>query len=730
MDEIDALTKTSYSDQIFAQIRSIYFSRVNFEELSRLTYLLSGVMEPTDIIKDPKISPFNIGQKIFLNDFSKQEFLAFLSNAKINIDNESLERIFYWTNGNPRMTWDLCSEIENEAKEEKVNNVLIDKVVNEIYLTAFDKPPVDNIRELVKNDREIRNAVIDIGQEKGKYITDKLKSKLYLSGIINYEENNVQIKNNIIKESLNPLWIKSLELEEKGLFESALTLIEKGKNREALEVFEKFLEGDNFEENQRNLCYYNMTYALIQLSNFERALHYSELIEFDKEDEIKWFYRSKIQKGLIHYYLGNIEKSLAIFKEIIDSGRKDELFARALLNYGTISLKAEKGAYKDEATKIFEDIISEKGFEKGKLKEDLISELKSIAYYNLAQLFISDDKKINAKESLHLALSYSKDNNKPIITLSLLEIEENIEEQIRLIRQVSDLILFDKISPTEIDPEKPLDFTFSHFQKILLTAYIIDKEDTFNQLKRKFSVLGNNPYYTHIFDLAVFAINEKLFNTGIELLNELYTIHKSTGDVDKKTTYNSLKLLAYLNDNKKSVSIPIEYTELLEVERVEKIDYLDFEIITNLIFRLIDKQKYKDAVKYVSLINSLFDEVDSNIIINFLVVYHLELNIYLHMKNNFKVIETAKKILIFADNNELKHQRSHLLGDTGLEIIKQNAENIINPKVRQVAPIRTERTYGRNDLVKVRYKDGRVLTKKFKILEEDIKKEYCIILTE
>jgi len=68
LDEIDALTKTNYSDQIFAQIRSIYFSRVNFKELEKLTYILSGVIEPTEIIKDPKISPFNIGQKIFLND--------------------------------------------------------------------------------------------------------------------------------------------------------------------------------------------------------------------------------------------------------------------------------------------------------------------------------------------------------------------------------------------------------------------------------------------------------------------------------------------------------------------------------------------------------------------------------------------------------------------------------------------------------------------------------------
>ena len=132
LDEIDALTKTNYSDQIFAQIRSIYFSRVNFNELSRLTYLLSGVIEPTDIIKDPKISPFNIGQKIFLNDFSKEEYYVFLKQSELILTENIAERIFYWTNGNPRMTWDVCSEVENCLKRE----VLVTKITTVRCVTS------------------------------------------------------------------------------------------------------------------------------------------------------------------------------------------------------------------------------------------------------------------------------------------------------------------------------------------------------------------------------------------------------------------------------------------------------------------------------------------------------------------------------------------------------------------------------------------------------------------
>ncbi|MBB1466727.1 AAA-like domain-containing protein [Vibrio sp. SG41-7] len=70
LDEIDALRTSDYSDNIFAVIRSNYFTRSNFPEFNHLTYMLSGVIEPKDLIKDRNKSPFNIGEKIYLDDFS------------------------------------------------------------------------------------------------------------------------------------------------------------------------------------------------------------------------------------------------------------------------------------------------------------------------------------------------------------------------------------------------------------------------------------------------------------------------------------------------------------------------------------------------------------------------------------------------------------------------------------------------------------------------------------
>ncbi len=74
LDEIYALTRREYSDHIFSLIRGHYFASTNFPELKKATFILSGVIEPKDIIKDNNISPFNIGEKIYLLDFSYDEF--------------------------------------------------------------------------------------------------------------------------------------------------------------------------------------------------------------------------------------------------------------------------------------------------------------------------------------------------------------------------------------------------------------------------------------------------------------------------------------------------------------------------------------------------------------------------------------------------------------------------------------------------------------------------------
>src|SRR5437660_1358499 len=63
---------------------------------------LFGVAPPSDLIQDVRTTPFNIGKRIELTDFTAQE--ASSLEAHLPGGQRTLERILWWTGGNPYMT--------------------------------------------------------------------------------------------------------------------------------------------------------------------------------------------------------------------------------------------------------------------------------------------------------------------------------------------------------------------------------------------------------------------------------------------------------------------------------------------------------------------------------------------------------------------------------------------------------------------------------------------------
>lgn len=256
-DEIDALINTSYSDQLFSLIRSIYFSRANFPEYERLTYVLSGVAEPSELIKNKNISPFNIGEKIYLDEFTAEELQAFLRNAALNLDAVIAERVYFWTEGNPRMTWDVCSAIEDECLAHKtVNADTVDAIVEKLYFKSFDRAPVDHIRTIVANQREIRSAVAQIRSNDGA-ISDQMRAKLYLAGIISssFTPASPRLKNRVIDAALSDIWLQDIEKQKRNALERARERVDNKQYKEALPLFLEHLAGLSPEEDQALLCY-------------------------------------------------------------------------------------------------------------------------------------------------------------------------------------------------------------------------------------------------------------------------------------------------------------------------------------------------------------------------------------------------------------------------------------------------------------------------------------------
>jgi len=76
IDEIDVVRGLPFStDEFFAGIRECYNRRAEDPEFARLTSCLLGVVSPSELIRDTRMTPFNIGRRIELTDFTVAEAL-------------------------------------------------------------------------------------------------------------------------------------------------------------------------------------------------------------------------------------------------------------------------------------------------------------------------------------------------------------------------------------------------------------------------------------------------------------------------------------------------------------------------------------------------------------------------------------------------------------------------------------------------------------------------------
>jgi WD40 repeat protein len=118
VDEIDTVRRLPFSaDEFFAAIRERHNVRAGTTEARSLTFCLLGVASPGDLISDPRTTPFNIGLRIELNDFTPTEAAPLAQGLAQSAQHPTpdaqrlLSRVLYWTGGHPYLTQRLCLDL-------------------------------------------------------------------------------------------------------------------------------------------------------------------------------------------------------------------------------------------------------------------------------------------------------------------------------------------------------------------------------------------------------------------------------------------------------------------------------------------------------------------------------------------------------------------------------------------------------------------------------------------
>ncbi|MDY7014515.1 MAG: AAA-like domain-containing protein, partial [Cyanobacteriota bacterium] len=118
VDEIDSVLGLNFpTDDFFAWIRSCYDRRGDRPEYQRLTWILLGVATPSELMKDPQRTPFDIGRAIDLEGFRLEECKVLARGLTRTAKNPRavLKAILSWTGGQPFLTQKICQLVQTEA---------------------------------------------------------------------------------------------------------------------------------------------------------------------------------------------------------------------------------------------------------------------------------------------------------------------------------------------------------------------------------------------------------------------------------------------------------------------------------------------------------------------------------------------------------------------------------------------------------------------------------------
>ncbi len=218
IDEIDAVRSLPFStDEFFAAIREVYNRRSEDPELNRLTFCLLGVATPSDLIRDSRTTPFNIGTRIELADFTVENahpLARGLDRPGVS-GRRLLARVLHWTHGHPYLTQRLCLEVARSPEVRAPRDV--DRVCRELFLSPRARERDDNllfVRERILHRDVDRAAVLDLYLQilKGHRVrddeTNPLTSVLRLSGIVRAFDGRLRVRNRVYAYSFNKRWVR------------------------------------------------------------------------------------------------------------------------------------------------------------------------------------------------------------------------------------------------------------------------------------------------------------------------------------------------------------------------------------------------------------------------------------------------------------------------------------------------------------------------------------------
>ena len=217
VDEIQCIGDFPFADQLLASVRAAHNARATDPEFSRLTFVLLGECDPLSLIDEPERSPFNITQAVTLAEFSREDLDLFSTELNLSPKDAAiaLDRIYYWTAGQPYLSQKLARTI---SREQLVGDIAanVDRIATQQLAgrsALHSEPHMSHIHREVVNDAKRREALLNlIGRicKNVKVATDlgsPLQRRLIAIGLIRIdEEGSLRVRNRLYEAVFTARW--------------------------------------------------------------------------------------------------------------------------------------------------------------------------------------------------------------------------------------------------------------------------------------------------------------------------------------------------------------------------------------------------------------------------------------------------------------------------------------------------------------------------------------------
>jgi hypothetical protein len=217
VDEIDTTLRLDFTDDFFTSIRFLYQQRAAEPALQRLSFVLIGVATPGDLIKDTTRTPFNIGHRIELTDFTLDEAAVLADHLAVPepLRRDLIQWILNWTNGHPYLTLRAIRSLADSPPETWTAGV-VDQRIERLFLHggAESDSNLQFVRDMLTKKAFNREAVLRTywnirrGAEVPDKELDQVDNWLKLSGVVRRHNGMLRVRNPIYERVFDQQWAR------------------------------------------------------------------------------------------------------------------------------------------------------------------------------------------------------------------------------------------------------------------------------------------------------------------------------------------------------------------------------------------------------------------------------------------------------------------------------------------------------------------------------------------